>query len=313
MALCARAFGAGARLESVRELAGGGFNTVYLIRMTGREAVILRVAPSVARRIPWHEANLMRREHAVQPFLAPIAPLLPQTITVDFTHQIIDRDYLFQTYMPGERWSDVAGDLQPDEEVTLWRQLARTAKTIHGVLGESFGHPYPGRQFPSWSRTVLDWLERVVADAQDAELDVTDLRILADAARANSPLLDEIKRPHLMHGDLWTFNVLLDRRAAEPRIAAVLDYDRAAWGDPLAEWMFHLLPRRATSRMRSAFWAEYGEPEQNRGTRFRRQVYDGIHAGNVLAELRRLHREDLVAKVQASLHVLVAEAGTTRS
>lgn len=58
----------------------------------------------------------------------------------------------------------------------------------------------------------------------------------------------------------------------------MLDYDRASWGDPLADWTFHLLPRRAAPNVRALFWQEYGIPEQTARARFRALVYEGMLA-----------------------------------
>lgn len=311
-AVCARAFGGEREITSARELDGGEFNTIYRIQPADQDAVILRVAPPPARHLPWHEEWLMRREHAIQPYFAPLAPLLPRTLMVDFTHQILDRDYLFQTRMPGTSWSAVADGLTAEEERSLWRQLAHIAKTIASVRGETFGDPSPGRQFPAWSLTIIDWLERVVREAARAQLDTTEVRAILAAAKAHPDLLDEIREPRLLHGDLWTFNVLIERAVeGGPRIVAVLDADRACWGDPLADWMFHLLPRRASPEARAAFWEEYGEdacaPDRSLGARFRDAIYEGKHAGVVLADVARRGREDQLPKVYATLRNVVAD------
>lgn len=117
-AVCLRAFDSDALL-SVRELGGGSFNTVYLVRVAEREPVILRIAPPPECAVPWHEHALMRREHSIQPYLAPIAPLLPQTLLADFTHQVLPRDYLFQTFRAGERWDQIAATLTDAEEMRV--------------------------------------------------------------------------------------------------------------------------------------------------------------------------------------------------
>ncbi len=306
-AVCERAFGQGIHLESVRELGGGEFNNVYAIGLAGRDPVILRVAPPPERFVPWHEEHLMRHEHAIQPYLAAIAPLLPRTLVADFTQQVIGRDYLFQSFMPGEPWSDRDSDLTPEPEEALWRELARIAKTIHSVEGEAFGHPHPGRQFATWSATVLGWLERCVRDAEREGLDARQIRAVLEIARANTPLLDEIERPRLLHGDLWSFNVLIDRSADPPRITAVLDYDRASWGDPMADWTFHLLPRRASPRIQAIFWDEYGAPDGSSSARFRTTVYDGLHVGNMLSHAARRKLEGQAARSQAMLEQIAAE------
>src|SRR5258708_4327700 len=103
-AVCERAFGHGVRVTSARELPGGEYNTTYLMHIAGWEPIICRVAPPSGARVFWHEEALMRNEHSILPYFAPIATLLPKILGIDFTRQIIDRDYLFQTYMQGERW-----------------------------------------------------------------------------------------------------------------------------------------------------------------------------------------------------------------
>jgi len=62
--------------------------------MAGQEDAILRVAPASTARLFWHQPYLMRREQAIQPFLAPIARLVPRTLMADFTHELVDRDYV---------------------------------------------------------------------------------------------------------------------------------------------------------------------------------------------------------------------------
>lgn len=65
----------------------------------------------------------MRSEHAMQPYFAPVAALMPKTVLVDFTHQLVDRDYMFQTFIEGERWDDLWDELTPEENNTLWDQF----------------------------------------------------------------------------------------------------------------------------------------------------------------------------------------------
>jgi aminoglycoside phosphotransferase (APT) family kinase protein len=209
--------------------------------------------------------------------------------------------------MPGEPWSYRNSGLTPEQEEPLWRELARISKTIHSVEGEVFGHPYPGRQFATWSATVLDWLERCARDAEREGLDAGLIRNVLELARAQTPLLDEIARPYLAHGDLWSFNALIDRAADPPRISAVLDYDRAYWGDPLADWTFHLLPRRASPRVRAIFWDAYGAPDASPSAHFRTLVYDGLHVGNALSHAARRKLDGLGAKAQVMLEQVVAE------
>lgn len=284
-AMCERAFGPGMSIDSVKELEGGQFNNTYRVSLLNRPPVILRVAPSPARCIFWHEQDLMRRELAIQPLLmrTPLAPLLPRTIMADFTHQLIDRDYLFQTWMPGSAWEELSNALTVEEHASLWRQFGRLVRSISSVQGTSFGLVKGGPRFPRWSLAIIDWLERTLLDAQNVSLDTELLRRLIVLVRSNTPFLDEITRPRLLHGDLWWFNLLIRRQEDTPRIVALLDADRGSWGDPLADWTFFLLPRRASPQEQTLFWETYGRPAAGAGAWFRTCVYKGLHAGKILS------------------------------
>jgi aminoglycoside phosphotransferase (APT) family kinase protein len=286
-AMCERAYGQGTPINAVRELDGGQFNNTYLIELADRDPVILRVAPPPERAVFWHERFLMRRELAMQQFLAPIASLLPTILMTDFTHQIIDRDYLFQRWMPGSLWWDVEGDLTPEEHDDLWRQFGRLVQAISSVQGEAFGLVQNGSQFSTWSLTLLEWLERTITDATNSSLDTVLLCRLLEIVRDHTGFLDEITCPRLLHGDLWLFNLLIERKQDGARIVGVLDADRGSWGDPLADWTFFLLPRRASPQEQALFWQAYGQPEAGPGALFRAQVYQGLHQGKILSVARR--------------------------
>src|SRR5215831_11559927 len=121
--MCERAFGQGVVIHSVRELGSGQFNNTYLLDLSGRDRVVLRVAPSPERAVFWHERFLMRRELAMQPLLAPIAPLIPTILMSDWSHEILDRDYLFQRWISGTLWWDVEAELTAYEHDELWCQF----------------------------------------------------------------------------------------------------------------------------------------------------------------------------------------------
>ncbi len=309
LAMCVRAFPS-ARPTAIREFDGGEFNTTYKISLAGTEGnddhIVLRVAPRDAATMSRNERLLMRKAHNAQPYLAPIAPLIPRTIMTDFTRHIVDRDYIFQSFVEGELWSEARGDLSDAQDAALWTQMGGIARSIHAVRGEAFGEPYPGTRFPTWSQAILHNLADIVADATDYGLDTWDLRAIMDRAHAHCNVLDEVTEPRLLHGDLWPFNILIRREDAGARIVAVLDADYAWWGDPLADWTMHLLRIKDASRPRDArghalFWQEYGRPPQTEGARLRQQLYEGMYAGTDLVWAARNKRKDVLDDVYARL------------
>jgi aminoglycoside phosphotransferase (APT) family kinase protein len=290
--MCQRAFGKGRQVESAKELGGGLYNNTYLVRISGMQPVILRVGPHPTRQFRI-ERNLMRNEYASLPFLAPISPLLPRILMADFTHQILERDYLFQTYMEGEQWAQIKDTFTSEEKKGLWRQLGSITKKIHAVQGHHIGNSAFDSHFSSWSLTVMDWLTSIVQDLEEVQLDATDVRSILDIAQAHHRLLDEIRRPHLLHGDLWIVNILVRRDEEGPKIVAVLDSDRTSWGDPMADWTMFLLHRH-TGTESDAFWETYGQPERSLGAQFRMLLYQGRYLGGARLEHHRLHHHDTV-------------------
>jgi aminoglycoside phosphotransferase (APT) family kinase protein len=220
---------------------------------------------------------------------------------IDFTHQLIDRDYMFQTFIEGDRWDDIWEELSPAENNVLWSQFGNIMKQIHAVRGEKFGLPRPGFQFERWSQTVIDRLERTRQAAEELRLEATDLRRILETVRADPQGLDEIQTPRLLHGDLWAFNLLVQRGEQGPAIVGVLDADRAWWGDPMADWTMFILAHAEEEEGHSHFWRAYGKLEDGQGARFRKTVYDGMHAATALVWSVRNRDEGTVQKAYGTL------------
>lgn len=299
--MCKRGFGPAIQIESINELSGGTFNTTYRLTFADQSNVVLRVAPPHTADTYWEEALLMRREHAIQPYFAPIAALMPKTLMIDFTHQLIEHDYMFQTFLEGERWDDAWEELTPTENNRLWNQFGRLTRQIHDVRGESFGLPHPGFQFERWSQTVIDRLERTLQAATELQLDTANLAQILDMVRSHPQQLNQIQTPRLLHGDLWLFNLLIRRGENDPAIVGVLDADRAWWGDPMADWTMFILAHAEPEEGHEQFWRAYGLPENIPGSKFRKTVYDGMHAATALVWSARNHDEGTIQRAYGTL------------
>ncbi|MGH3752503.1 MAG: phosphotransferase family protein [Pseudonocardiaceae bacterium] len=109
---------------SAVELGNGMYNNTYRVDIGADRPVILRVAPEPARQYRI-ERGLMRNECASVPFLAPIAPLIPRTLAADFTHEILGRDYLFQTLLDGVSGPEGIGQYPRPAWTSFFRQIGK--------------------------------------------------------------------------------------------------------------------------------------------------------------------------------------------
>lgn len=218
--ICQRGLGPDVAIRSVRELAGGTFNLTFLVELTDETKTILRVAPPSSADQDWEDVWLMRREVAIQPFFSSIQHLMPKILAVDFTHQVIDWDYMLQSYIEGERWDRLEETLTPAENHQLWQQFGSIVKQIHATTGAHFGWPSPGQQFATWRETVLYRFERTLQAMVANRLDVTHFRRAYELARANARGLAEIQTPHLLHGDLGPSTFWCNRAPLAPQLSA---------------------------------------------------------------------------------------------
>jgi len=287
LAISQRALGPDGEITSIHQIPGGTVNTIFRLTYADERQVILRLAPP-ARNGPWNwnETYLMRREHAIQPFFAPVAHLMPACLLIDFTHQLIDRDYMVQQYLPGERWDTIIDNLSSAQNDLLWEEFGRLLNQIHNVEGSTFGLPYPGFQFPSWSQTVLKRFEYTRQLAAHAQVNIPHLEEILNIVRLHTDVLDEIRIPKLLHGDLWLFNLLVVHDTAGPRITGLLDAELAWWGDPVADWtmflLLHVKPPESIGH-ETSFWQAYGgEPDLNVGGQFRLNTYMAMHASSAV-------------------------------
>ena len=273
-ALCRRSLGADVLVTAATEIGVGTYNSTYRLDLDRGAPVVLRIAPTPARQSP-DDRDAMRNEYAAAPFLAPLGLLVPRILAADFTHQLIDRDYMVQTLVTGVPASTGLTAYPRSEWLPFYRQLGAITQTIHDVRGARFG-PVAGPGHDTWSQALVSQFKALAADQVDAGLDPDGCRRIIDLARHHRAVLDDIPGPRLLHGDLWTLNLLIDAAAAEPTITGVLDSDRACWGDPLGDVPLDRV-RHLAEAEQDAFFTGYGTPVSTAGTELREQFYRARH------------------------------------
>lgn len=297
-AICRRAFGEHTRVASAVELGDGTYNTTFRIALETGEELILRAAPEPARQFR-SERGFLRNEYAAAPYFAPIAALLPRTLAVDFTHDLVGRDYVIQTVVPGVPAPEGLAGYERPRWTSFFRRLGEISRRIHEVPGPGFG-PVAGPLAPSWSQALRGQLELIADDLDGLGLDASDVRELAATALRRRDLLDEITEPRLLHGDLWTINVMMEPDAPEPTVSGVFDCDRTWWGDPESDWAVYRASGKPGTE-RDAFWDGYGPLRTDGSARWRRAFYEARNLATLRLERHRLGNADGVAASYAEV------------
>lgn len=256
---------------SAHLLTGGLFNTTYLVETSDFGSVVLRVGPVNRHLLMPFEHTLMEAEKLVYDACARRGIPVSEILAMDTSKTVVDRDFMFVRYIPGRAMYKM--ELDADVRAEIIRRLGAETAKMHAICAPRFGRITDvarGGGFEKWSECLWDELhswETVGVPANIVTPDeINHIRALfSDAA----PYLDEITQPRLVHTDLWLGNVLVRTDGEKPAFAAIIDADRALWGDPEFEFSAIRWALREDS-----FWEGYGKRiAQSREARVRRGIY----------------------------------------
>jgi aminoglycoside phosphotransferase (APT) family kinase protein len=224
---------------SAEELGEGHSNLTFLLRR-GEERLVLRRPP---RGDLDGSANDVLRESRILAALAATPVPVPRVLASCEDATVIGAPFFVMSYIDGATVND---RLPPafharKAPARIGAEAVAALAAIHGVDLEatdlaSFGRPagYLERQLCRF-RSLLE---------ANATRPLPDLEAVAEWLAANLP---ESPRTTFVHGDFRLGNLLF---TPSPRVAAVLDWEMATVGDPLADLGYL-----------TAMWAEPGDAE----------------------------------------------------
>lgn len=238
-------FGDSAALLSVTELGGGMFSTAYELTLGYRPADVPDTLVLKASVAPGAEL-LSCEKHAIQAEVDVIQRLktagvpVPEIVRADFSRRLLDRDFFFMTKLPGVTWFEVNTALPYGDKCRLKEQLGAYTAAIHSVKNDGFGYPCSEKMSDSWRDAFSGMLEALLLDAKKCRLRLP-YKELRNAVGAKLGLLDEITRPCLVDFDLWAGNILLTETRDGYDITGIVDFERAFYGDPYADFVSSMM------------------------------------------------------------------------
>ena len=217
----------------VRQFQGGQSNPTFHLQAVSREYVLRKKPPG----------PLLPSAHAVDREYRILGALRDSGVPVPAVHLLCDDEGVIGTmffvmdYLPGRVFPDrTLPGVSPADRAAIYDDVGRVLAVLHGVdwrqAGlEGFGRPenYIGRQIDRWSKQY--------AGARVGEEPAMDR--LTAWLKAHAPVPDETA---IAHGDYRLGNLIIHPDA--PRVVAVLDWELATLGHPLADLAYSCLAWR---------------------------------------------------------------------
>ncbi|MFC7383213.1 phosphotransferase family protein [Sphaerisporangium rhizosphaerae] len=236
-ALIRGAVGTGVR--SAEELTDGFANAVWLVTLDDGRQVVVKVAPPPELRQLTYERHLLRTEALVYHLAGPTGLPLPRLLHSGFDDPGLGGDYLLFSALDGVPWSQ-AGSLTDADHRALRHEVGGHLATLHTIPGQGvYGYPYAGLTGTTWRDAFVVMTGALLDDAVRYATPLPcSLVDIAGAIHANLHVLEEVTAPSLVHFDIWPGNVFVTARdEGPPRVQALIDHERAFWGDPLADFI----------------------------------------------------------------------------
>lgn len=225
-----RSFGS-ATME-LSQVAGGQSNPTYFVTH-GPARMVLRKQPG-GPILPG--AHAVDREFRVLQALHPTQVPVPRPILYHADPGLLGTPFYLMERVEGRILADCALPGVPaGERRAIWAGLADALAALHGVRPEAVGLGDFGRPGSYFARQIARWTRALRASGSAP---ITDLERLADWLPAHLPPGDGTVR--LVHGDFRLGNLMF--HPTEARVVAILDWELATLGNPLADLGFAVMP-----------------------------------------------------------------------
>ncbi len=211
---------------SWQRIGDGQSNITYLIERGGRRAVLRRgPRPPLPR-----STHDMMREARVQQGLGRVGVSVPKILAVCADESVLGVPFYVMEHLDGEIILDRAPAAidTPHERRATSEALVDTLAEIHNIDLEAAGLADFGKPEGYLERQVKTFTALASQVSQRSLPLVAEIGQWLDAHRPDT------QRAALVHGDYRLGNVMV-HRDAPARVAAVLDWEMAALGDPLAD------------------------------------------------------------------------------
>lgn len=252
-------FGQEIEIGRIDELKGGMFNSAYWIDLPElQNAIVLKVSLTPDTPVLTYEKDLMPTEVEVMQLITDKTTIpIPKVLGFDFSNQLINSNYFFMTAMHGQVMTSLVRRMGKENNQRVKMTLGGYFAQIHGIKGKYFGYfsKLPKRQFQTWREAFLDMNATILRDAQQHHVDLPYARIESVLAK-HAHLLDEVSVPSLVHYDIWPGNIFMIKNGDEYQIEGIVDFERAFWGDPYADFVSMSMLQKEIWKD-SHFWQGY--------------------------------------------------------
>ncbi|MBL8628252.1 MAG: phosphotransferase [Rhodospirillaceae bacterium] len=218
---------------SIRQFQGGQSNPTFLITTPQRKYVLRKKPPG--KLLP--SAHQVEREFAVLKALYGTGVPVPQPLVLCEDASIIGTAFYVMAFVENRVYTAPGmPDTTPDQRRGVYMSLAETLAKLHTVDWRACGLENFGRPDGYLTRQVERWTKQYIATKSD---DIPAMDKLMAWLPGHIP---DSHDTAVAHGDYRLGNLLID--PVEPKVIAIVDWELATIGHPLADLAYACIAYR---------------------------------------------------------------------
>ncbi len=217
-------------IERVERMNGGTSNPTYLVG-AGDARYALRRKP-YGKLLP--SAHQVDREYRVISALNKTDVPVPPALALCQDDEVIGSAFYIMRFVDGRvLWNQSLPGMSPVERAAIWDDMNRAMAALHKVDPQAAGLADFARPGNYMGRQIDRWTKQYRASQTD---DIREMERLMEWLPWNVP---PMARTTIVHGDYRLDNAIFDER--QPKLLALLDWELATLGDPLADFAYQCL------------------------------------------------------------------------
>ena len=244
---------------TVRQFKGGQSNPTYrLDTPSGRSFVLRRKPPG--KLLPG--AHAVDREARVMSALGAHGFPVPRIHGLCEDEEVIGTPFFVMDLVEGRIvWEATFPGLGPADRAAHFDAMNATIARLHSFDPEEIGLGDYGRASGFVERQVSRWSKQYESDVEAGRSPAMDR--LVPWLKDNLP--PDSGESRVVHGDYRCDNMIF--APGDPRVAAVLDWELSTLGDPVADFVYHLMMYRMPAGMFTGLngvdFSELGIPDED--------------------------------------------------
>lgn len=217
----------------VQQFKGGQSNPTYLLKAGDKKYVLRRKPPG--NLLP--SAHAVDREYRVMDALKDTDVPVPRMVCLCTDPEVIGTMFYVMECVDGRvLWDADLPGMTPEQRRAHYAELNRAIAALHSVDAVKVGLSDFGKPGSYVERQIGRWIKQYRA-AETERIDA--MENLIEWLPKNVP---QETSASVTHGDYRFDNVIF--HPTEPRILAVIDWELATLGDPVADFVYHCMSYR---------------------------------------------------------------------